>query len=118
MTKKYTGESALILVTLIWGATFAIIKTALEDISPMLFITIRFAVSTLIILPFVYKILKNLNRSAVIGGTILGLVYFLGFASQTAGLKYTTATKSAFITGTFVLFIPLFQLLLEKKSPG
>lgn len=116
--RKYLGESILVLVTLIWGATFAIIKTALIDVSPMLFISIRFSFALLILLPFVLKIFKNVNKAAIMGGAILGLSYFLGFATQTAGLRYTSATKSAFITGTFVLFIPLFQYLLEKKAPG
>lgn len=58
--------------------------------------------------------MQNLLR----GGIILGLLYFGGFATQTLGLNYTTATKSAFITGTFVIFTPIFQIIIEKKLPG
>ncbi|MFO7445501.1 MAG: DMT family transporter, partial [Ignavibacteriaceae bacterium] len=115
---KYLGEGALIIVTMIWGATFVIIKTALADISPMMFISLRFSIAALILLPFLFKILKNVPRAAIVCGFFLGLTYFLGFAAQTAGLKYTSATKSAFITGTFILFIPLFQFFFEKKAPG
>ena len=49
---------------------------------------------------------------------ILGLLYFGGFAAQTIGLNYTSATKSAFITGTFVIFTPIFQIIIEKKLPS
>lgn len=115
---KYLGEGALILTTLIWGGTFPIIKNALNDISPMLFITLRFSLASLIVFPFIYKILKRTPREALVGGFFLGLIYFFGFASQTAGLKFTSATKSGFITGTFILFVPLFQLLIEKRAPG
>jgi len=45
-------------------------------------------------------------------------MYFLGFSTQTIGLNYTTATKSGFITGTCVLFTPIFQYVFEKKKPG
>jgi drug/metabolite transporter (DMT)-like permease len=55
---------------------------------------------------------------AFLQGLLLGLSYFFGFVAQTAGLKYTTATKSGFITGTFILYAPLFQYILQKKAPG
>jgi drug/metabolite transporter (DMT)-like permease len=116
--KKYTAEGVLLFITFIWGATFVIIKTALQDISPMLFLTIRFLLSSLILFPFLKKIIKETDKAVMSGGLILGLFYFLGFSTQTAGLQYTTATKSAFITGSFVIFIPFCQLIIEKKIPG
>jgi drug/metabolite transporter (DMT)-like permease len=115
--KKYTGEAALLFNTLIWGGTFALIKNALIDISPMLFLGFRFSIAALIFLPFVYKYLKQTNRKTLIAGSILGLFYFSGFAAQTFGLNLTTATKSGFITGTFVIFIPILQLIIEKRKP-
>jgi drug/metabolite transporter (DMT)-like permease len=115
--KKYTGEVALIFNTLIWGGTFALIKNALTDISPVLFVGLRFGLATLLFLPFVYKHLKNTNRRTLIAGSILGVFYFSGFITQTIGLNLTTATKSGFITGTFVVFIPILQLAIEKRKP-
>ena len=106
------------LVTLIWGATFVIIKIALKDVSPVLFVTIRFSIATILLLPFMIKKLKQTGREVFFGGVILGLMYFTGFATQTIGLNYTSATKSGFITGTFILFTPIFQFLFEKKKPG
>ncbi len=117
MLKKYRGEGALLLNTLIWGGTFVIIKNALQDVSPMLFVSIRFTLAALIIFPFLFKILKKTNKAALFAGFILGVIYFLGFATQTIGLNYTTATKSAFITGTFIIFTPIFQLIIEKRMP-
>ena len=115
--KKYTGEAALLFNTLIWGGTFALIKNALIDISPMLFLGFRFSIAALIFLPFVHKYLKQTNRKTLIAGSTLGLFYFSGFAAQTFGLNLTTATKSGFITGTFVIFIPILQLIIEKRKP-
>ncbi|MDR3609010.1 MAG: DMT family transporter [Ignavibacteriaceae bacterium] len=118
MIKKYTGESALLFTTVIWGGTFAIIKTALGSISPMMFISLRFSVAAILLLPFVFRKMKKLDLRSVKEGIILGLLYFGGFASQTIGLNYTTATKSAFITGTFVIFTPIFQIIIEKRPPS
>jgi drug/metabolite transporter (DMT)-like permease len=116
--KKYLGESVLLFNTIIWGATFVIIKNALYDVSPMIFVAIRFTFASLMLLPFMSKNLRESNKATILGGTILGVMYFLGFATQTIGLNFTSATKSGFITGTFVLFTPIFQLLFEKKKPN
>lgn len=115
---NYLGESALLINTMIWGGTFVIVKNSLSDISPMLFVSIRFAVASLILLPFALKALKKVDRKNLTRGFILGTLLFLGFSSQTIGLRYTSATKSGFITGSLVMFIPLFQFLLQKKKPS
>ena len=115
--KKYTGEIALLFNTLIWGGTFALIKNAFTDISPLLFLGLRFSIAALIFLPFVYASLKKTNKQTLIAGSVLGFFYFTGFAAQTLGLNLTTATKSGFITGTFVVFIPILQLIIEKRKP-
>lgn len=115
--KKYVGESALLFNTLIWGGTFALIKNSFTDISPLLFLGLRFSIATLILLPFIYSSLKITNKKTILAGAILGAFYFSGFAAQTFGLNLTTATKSGFITGTFVVFIPILQLIIEKRKP-
>ena len=115
--KKYFGEGALLFNTLIWGGTFALIKSAFENISPSLFLALRFSIATLLLFPFVFKILKTINKQTAIAGSILGAFYFTGFAAQSLGLNLTTATKSGFITGTFVVFIPVLQLIIEKRKP-
>lgn len=115
--RKYYGEAALLLITVIWGGTFALVKNALNDISPSLFLSIRFGVASIILLPFLYSQLKNISKETFVVGTILAVFFFLGFQFQTIGLNYTTATKSGFITGTFVVIIPILQTIIEKRKP-
>jgi drug/metabolite transporter (DMT)-like permease len=115
--KKFTAEGALILTTIIWGGTFVIIKTALDDISPMMFISLRFTLASILLLPLLFKTFHLFNKDFLKNALWLSFLFFAGFATQNIGLKYTTATKSAFITGTFVIFTPLFQLLIEKRMP-
>jgi drug/metabolite transporter (DMT)-like permease len=117
-SKKYLAEGILLLTTFIWGGTFVIIKKALPDISPMLFVTIRFLLATLILFPIAYKFLFNLSKRAFLEGFILGALLFGGFITQTIGLKTTTATKSAFITSLFVVFTPIFQTIIERRIPS
>lgn len=115
--KKYYGEGALLLNTLIWGGTFAIVKNAFNDVSPLLFLGLRFLIATFLFLPFVYKQLLKADKKTILAGVILGVFYFSGFATQTLGLNITSATKSGFITGTFVIFIPILQLIIERRKP-
>ncbi len=115
--KKYYGEAALLLITLIWGGTFALIKNALNDISPTLFLALRFGTASLLLFPFLYAQLKKISKETLIAGSILAIFFFLGFQFQTIGLNFTTATKSGFITGTFVVIIPILQTLIEKRKP-
>lgn len=115
--RKYLGEGALLLATVIWGGTFVIIKESLSDISPMLFVTIRFILASLLMLPFILKKRELFTKELVKGGMLIGLFLFLGFSSQTIGLKFTTASRSSFITGVAVVIIPVLQLIIEKRPP-
>lgn len=115
--RKYLAEGALLLATLIWGGTFVIVKESLNDSSPMLFITLRFALASVLLLPFIYKRRKLFTKELLLGSMLVGVFLFLGFATQTVGLKYTTASRSGFITGTTVVIVPILQLLIEKRPP-
>ena len=114
---KYFAEFALIFATVIWGGTFVIIKESLDDVSTLLFISIRFIFASLLLLPFLVKRKKLITKSLLKEGTLLGFFLFLGFAFQTIGLKYTTATRSGFLTGISVIIIPFLQLIIEKRPP-
>jgi drug/metabolite transporter (DMT)-like permease len=115
--KQIISEGALFSNTLIWGGTFVMIKSALAYISPMMFVSIRFFAASMLLLPFVYPLFKSISKKQLSEGFILGVFLYIGFAVQTIGLQYTTATKSAFITGTFVLFTPILQTIIEKRIP-
>jgi Permeases of the drug/metabolite transporter (DMT) superfamily len=115
---KIKAEYFMLLNTIIWGGTFVIIKMAFADISPMLFLSIRFVLASLLMLPAVFSLLPKIDKTRYREGMILGFLVFVGFAVQTVGLKFTTATKSGFITGTFVVFTPILQTFIEKKMPN
>ena len=114
---KYKGEINLLLVTLLWSATFVIVKGALVDISSMLFIGLRFLIAGIILLPIVIRKKLDWKNSNLLPPIFLGVLLFIGFSTQTVGLKYTSATKSAFLTGSAVAIIPILQLFVERKNP-
>lgn len=116
MDKQRKAELLLLLITLIWGGTFSIIKTALEDVSPLIFLGMRFGIST-ILYSILFVNLKHFNFVTLRHSLIIAFLLFAGFALQTVGLKYTTASKSGFITGMLVVFTPIVQLVIERKPP-
>ncbi|MBU1099781.1 MAG: DMT family transporter [Bacteroidetes bacterium] len=115
--KKYFAESALLVVTILWGATFVIIKSALDDTSAMMFIAIRFGIAGLLLAPVFFLKYKLFTKDSVKAGLFLGMILFISFAAQTTGLKFTSATKSGFITGSVVVMIPFLQYFIKKKKP-
>jgi len=115
--QTYKAELILLIVTFSWGLSFPLIKISLQFISPVLFVFIRFLI-TIVIFYFLFRKkldLKNFKKWEK--GIILGFFLFLGFALQTLGLKHTTASKSAFITGTALIVIPFAQYFILKTKP-
>ena len=118
MSRSRKAELILLSITFIWGGTFAVVKYALTSASPLTFLAIRFGIASLIF-PIVFR--KNyftMDKATMVGGTFLGILLMIGFAFQTIGLKYTTSSKSAFITGLLVAFTPIAQAIIEKKLPS
>ncbi len=107
----------MLIVTLLWGATFVIVKESLADASSMLFIAVRFTLAGILITPFLFKYKHHFDKNSAIAGSILGFILFMGFATQTVGLKFTSATKSGFFTSTAVVMVPFLQIFISKRKP-
>ena len=117
MTRKTRAEGVLLALTLIWGSTFVVGKLVLVSVTPLQMIAARFMLATIFLLAFFSRRIFPLTRKQVVRGGILGVFLFLGFVAQTVGLTMTTASKSAFITGMMVVFVPLLQVVIERRSP-
>lgn len=119
MTKhrKLLSELGLFYSAAVWGATFFIVKNALDDVNPVVLVGYRFLLAALLLggLCLIWK--KPLLRNAK-HGLIAGLVLWLLYISQTVGLSFTTASNSGFITGLFIAFVPAFSLLIFRRTPG
>lgn len=116
---RFWSDLTLVLVTLIWGVTFSLTKQGVAAVPPLTFLALRFTMAFPLLLALCLRTapLRQL-LTALQGGTTAGLIYLLGFAFQTVGLRYTTASKAAFLTGLSVLLVPLLLWLLTGKRPG
>ena len=111
-------DLSLVGVSLIWGATFVLVKQALADVSTLLFLTLRFTVAA-IALAVIFRVefrAHNLRRS-LFAGMIAGVFLFSGYVLQTFGLRYTSASKAGFLTGLYVPLVPLFGGVVYQKLP-
>jgi drug/metabolite transporter (DMT)-like permease len=108
----------LLAVVVIWGATFVLVKDALQDISPLLFNLLRMALAFIALAIVNHRQLRNINRQSIASGFIVGLFLAAGYQFQTTGLARTTAAKSALITGLVVVFVPLFTLIPAIRPRG
>ena len=107
MSVRAKAELVLVAITAIWGTTFVVVKEALADASPMVFIAIRFSLAGLLLALVLGRGVRGLGREVLAAGLLQGVFLFGGYALQTWGLVFTTPTKSAFITGFSVVLVPL-----------
>lgn len=112
--RTWRADLALASIAFIWGSTFVVIKGALADVSTLLFLALRL---TLAAAALALLVRKPPPRRHVHGGILAGICLFAGFALQTAGLRTTTPSKSAFITGLCVVITPLLAAAIERKIP-
>lgn len=111
------ADISLLLVAIIWGSGFVVTKNALDHVSPYYLLSFRFLLSFFLMALVFLKKLKQVNMEDIKAGIIIGIFLFLGFATQTVGLNYTTAGKQAFITGTNVVMVPFIYWGISKKRP-
>jgi len=116
MFTKKMADIGLFYCAFIWGSTFVVTKYALNSVDPSAMVAIRFFISALALLPFVIK--KNNFFAHIKEAFILSFFLSSLYLTQTAGLLYTTASNSGFITGLFIVFIPMFLFLFKKEKPG
>ncbi len=114
--KEILSDIGLFYCAAIWGSTFIVTKAALEFVHPISMVGIRFLIAAAVLLPWVMKRRNKLRHLK--DGFVLSFFLTLLYLTQTTGLLYTTASNSGFITGLFIIFIPVFTFFFKRKKPG
>lgn len=117
MSKQLKADLALLGVTIIWGSSFILSKNSLDHLETFNFLAIRFLISALLSSIIFYKNMIHIQKDTLKYGIFIGIILFTGYAFQTVGLNYTTASKSGFITGFCVVIVPVLSALLLKQKP-
>jgi drug/metabolite transporter (DMT)-like permease len=108
------ADFALLAVAAIWGFTFTAVQRALDDAGPISFLAARFAIAALVLAAAFPRRALRINRKGLGFAVLIGLWLTLGYALQTVGLLYTTASRSAFITGTNLIFVPILAVAISR----
>ncbi|SRR5260221_9584115 len=112
------ADLTLALIALLWGSTFVLVKRALDDVSPLLFLVLRFGLATLVLgWYFRKRIAQGFRRKEVFIGIGVGAMLMLGYVLQTIGLKTTSPSKSAFLTGLYIVLVPFANSLVYRIAP-
>ena len=117
------AELALVFNACLWGATFVLVKSALHEISPVLFLAIRFSLATVALVALFrawrWRSLPapRVTWKMLAAGSMIGVFLFAGYLLQTVGLKSTTAPKSAFLTSLATVMVPLLGALVYHIKP-
>ncbi|OGR31155.1 MAG: hypothetical protein A3J80_10065 [Desulfobacula sp. RIFOXYB2_FULL_45_6] len=123
-SRALKSDFILLLVASIWGLAFVAQRIGMEHVGPFTFNGLRFVLGCISLLPFMFfprNRIKEQNSSGLIpSGVISGLILFGGISLQQVGLVYTTAGKAGFITGLYVVMVPLIGLFIKSSptSPG
>jgi drug/metabolite transporter (DMT)-like permease len=111
-------DLSLVAVCFVWGTTFVLVKQALPDISTLLFLTLRFTAASFVLALLFRRQFRTGNlRHSLRAGMLAGLCLFGGYVLQTFGLKYTSASKTGFITGLYIPLVPFFSAIVYRKLP-
>lgn len=117
MSLRLRADLALALIGLIWGSTFVLVKAALADCSVFLFLGIRFSIAA-VALGLTFRGRLRGSGREYFAGFLTGLFLSAGYILQTVGLKYTTASKSGFLTGLYIVLVPLLAACVYRTGSG
>jgi drug/metabolite transporter (DMT)-like permease len=118
VTRTRGAELALLGNVVVWGATFVLVKNALDDISPVLFLALRFSLATVALaIAFRRPLRRHWHWKQALAGAFAGAFLYAGYLFQTVGLRLTSAPKSAFLTGLASILVPFLGALVYRIKP-
>lgn len=118
LSKTLMWDLSLLFVAMVWGGGFVVTKNALDVITPLYFLAVRFMIAGGIMAAIFFTRLKKASLQDIKNSCIVGVFLSLGFITQTFGAHLTTPAKSSFITGLNVVLVPFIMILFTKRFPG
>ena len=113
MKRNWLAVASIFAVACAWGATFSLIKDVLRSIAPEPFIALRFTLAGLVLFAIALD-RRQINRALIPPSLLLGTLVFTGYWMQTRGLLFISPSRSAFLTGLYVVLVPFADRLLRK----
>ena len=115
---KLLATAGFLFITMIWGGSFVVMKNSVDLVPPSYLLALRFTLAAAFMALAFPGRMKKLDRGSLTCGLIMGIFLTLAYLFQTYGIKYTTASKNAFITALYVVLVPFLYWKISKKRPG
>lgn len=115
LSKGARADIALFFCSLVWGSTFVLVKDALANVSVIVYLAVRFILAALVMAVLYRRSIRRMSSSEVWAGVQIGFFMLGGYLFQTAGLKFTTPSKAAFLTGSSVVLVPLLLAAFGRR---
>lgn len=115
---RFAGSAALLGSALLWATGYIASKQLVADIPPGFLLALRFSMATVILAILLIPKLKQINRGMLAAGVRMGIALFFEFYFFTAGVQYTSASKSSFIIASYIILLPIAYIIIRKKRPG
>jgi len=117
---RIRADFILLLASLFWGIGFSAQRVGATHLDPNFYNGLRFFLAGIVLLPLVifrWQKIRPLNSKQIWGSVLAGVVLFGASSLQTMGIRYTTAANAGFITGLYVVIIPIILSLVLKRTP-
>lgn len=115
--QQFGAFAALVFITIIWGSTFILVQRSVAELEVYYFLFLRFGIAAAAMALIFRSKIKPPTRSTIRSAFILSIFLFGGYAFQTEGLRFTTSSNCALISGLYLIFIPLFSIAFFKNKP-
>ncbi|TCL93721.1 EamA-like transporter family protein [Rhizobium sp. PP-WC-2G-219] len=118
---RIQANLVLLLAGAIWGAGFVAQSTAMDTIGPLWFTSLRFLIAAIVLAPFALRECRRaavpLSRRDMRGFVAIGVSLFLAALTQQIGIMTTTVANSGFLTGLYVVLVPLLTVVFLRRRP-
>jgi len=124
-TRALKANILLLTTAILWGFAFVAQRAGMKYVEPFVFNGVRFGLGSLSLIPLILSQRRQHRNGStpgsgkifIPGGLLAGSVLFIGASLQQIGIVYTTAGKAGFITGLYVIIVPILGLLMRQR-PG
>ena len=115
--KSLLAKISLLIVAIAWGSSLVVVKSSTDAVSPNFLLALRFTIGCLVLSAIFHKKLKQLNKTYLVHGVIIGFCLFLAYCSQTIGVIFAMPGKSAFLSSSYCVVVPFLAWIVEKRKP-
>lgn len=117
MSKKLSASLLLLVVAVVWGAGFIVMRNTLDEMSPNYVLAFRFTTGAVGLSFILFRIRHKVSFRDIMRGLVVGICLYSAYTLQTLGLLFISVSKNAMISAIYVILVPFLMWIFKKKRP-